>query len=86
MVAYINHQVENITDNPEMGTKITIAHFLIGLLINTFKEGHVNQLTMDIIQIVAWLVAIVVGILTIASYIKKFQTKYKKKKSWRNRT
>jgi len=64
------HQIDH---DPSYGAKWTLCSFGISLFIQfKFLEGeHVNPIIMDIFQLGAWAVAIVVGTFTAVSYVKK---------------
>ena len=62
------HQIEH---NPDYGAKITLGHLFIAFFIRVFEGDHVNPIIMDVAQLGAWLIGIVVGCLTAVSYIKK---------------
>lgn len=70
--------IHNIDHDPEHGAGITFTWMCLALLINFFVEfqiitnDHVNPIIMDIFQLGAWAVAILVGTFTGISYIKKW--------------
>lgn len=72
MLPHITNQIEEINMHPEVGAKITMGHFCIGLFVSILKEGHINPLIMDVVQLFAWIVAIAVGCLTVVGYLVKF--------------
>ena len=66
------HQIEH---NPDFGARLTAGHFFLALFIGILESDHVNPLVMDLAQLGAWLIAIVVGVLTSISYLKKIFSK-----------
>lgn len=68
----IQTQIENIENHPETGASLTVAHVLLAMVVKLIDNGHINPLIMDIFQLLAWCVAIVVGILTIIGFTKKW--------------
>lgn len=62
-----------IEDNPKTGALSTITTFILGFV----PEVSVQMQTLVIfwLQVLAFAVSIIVGILTIFSYLKKLKTK-----------
>lgn len=79
----IQHQVNYIETNPNVGATLSISHVFIAFFIHIFDNGRINPVVMDLFQIGAWSVAMIVGVISIIGFLKKALTQIptrKKKK------
>lgn len=79
----IQHQVNYLETNPEVGASLSIGHVFIAFFIQIFDSGRINPVIMDLFQLGAWTIAMIVGIISIIGFIKKafsFTNKASRKK------
>jgi hypothetical protein len=63
--------LRSIENNPRTGTVGTISAFLVGMLPQV--DPQIQTTIIFYFQVMAFLVSILVGVLTIASYIRRFR-------------
>ncbi len=69
--------LRNIENNPRSGTVGTISAFLIGMIPQVDPE--IQTTIIFYFQVVAFVVSILVGVLTIVSYVRRFQRENREK-------
>lgn len=67
----IQHQVNYLETNPEIGASVSIGHVFIAFFINFIDRGRISPIVMDLFQLGAWSIAMIVGIISIIGFFKK---------------
>ncbi len=67
------HMFKRIEDNPKTGALSTVTAFIIGLVPEVSLE--MQTLVIFWLQVIAFTISIIVGILTICSYWKKLKNR-----------
>ena len=67
----IQNQVNYLETNPEVGASLSIGHVFIAFFIHFIDNGRISPIVMDLFQIGAWSIAMVVGVISIIGFFKK---------------